>query len=206
MVKTLKPNSDSIQECVSALEEGLAIIYPTETVYGLGVDATNRLAVSNLFKIKERDPSEPLSLAVASVEKARELAEFSETASLLADKFLPGPLTLVLKAKRSMPLITANGRIGIRIPSNEFALELLQRYSKPITATSANISGMHPATDAGKVSRLILGRVAIFVDAEKTEYGKESSVVEVFGNEFKLLREGAIKMKAIENVLKIKIR
>ena len=205
MAEVLKPGVTALRKCIKALSAGKAIVYPTETVYGLGADATNKLAVKRLFEIKTRDPSKPMSIALADVSAAEKFAIFNDTARMLAKKFLPGPLTLVLKARRSLPLITLKGTVGIRIPNHSFALSLLRRFKKPITATSANVSGLRSAVLASDVHSRLWTNVEIVVDDSETKYRLESTVLDVTSDKPKILREGAIKKGAIENVLNTKI-
>lgn len=201
MARVLKADDDAVRECAKALASGMAIVYPTETVYGLGVDATNKQAVRRLIDIKARDPRKPVSVAVASVSEAMELAEFSRMAQHLAEKFLPGPMTLVLKPKRRLPLIAPNGKIGIRISSHDFVQKLLHEFKKPITATSANISGLGSASNASAVDTRIWEKVSVVVNDQQTQYKKESTVVDASGKSPKILREGAISNEEIKAAL-----
>ncbi len=201
MANVMKPGTVALRKCVKALVEGKAIVYPTETVYGLGVDATSKKAIRKLFEIKARDPNKPVSIAFANVDDASKFVEFNESARILAKKFLPGPLTLVLKAKRKIPMIVRNGAIGIRIPSNKFALSLLRKFGKPITATSANISGFRSVDVASDVDSRLWKNVEIVIDDSKTEHGKESTVIDVTGKDPKILREGVISEREIAKAL-----
>jgi L-threonylcarbamoyladenylate synthase len=205
MVKILHAEAASVAPCIKALRAGKAIIYPTETVYGLGVDALNEEAVNRLYEIKARDPQKPISIAITELDAAKNFAEITAAAKKLSQKFLPGPLTIVLKLKVRMPWLTSNGKIGIRVPANDFALNLLKNFGKPITATSANISGMVSASSPSQVDMRLVQQVAIFVDDSKTQYGQASTVVDASGSKLKVLREGAVSREAIENVLNTKI-
>ena len=205
MSRILKASASSAAECVKALAKGRAVVYPTETVYGLGVDATNRKAVRLLFRIKKRDPKKPTSIAVANLKEAEKIAHFNKLALKLAKKFLPGPLTLVLKAKKSLPVLADDGTIGIRIPDSRFTHTLLLKFKKPITATSANISGARSASDLDQIDKQLLEMTEIIIDGSRTKYKIGSTVVDATGDEPKILREGAISRKSIENVLNTKI-
>ena len=197
LVRILKASESAITECVSALKEGRIIAYPTETVYGLGVDATNKEALKKLFQVKKRDETKPSSVAVSGIEKAKGIAIFSKIAEALAKRFLPGPLTLVVPAIVPMPLISLDGKVGIRIPSNEFSQQLLRNFPNPITATSANISGQESVTRAADLDKTLLDRIDIAVDAAESKYKQGSTVVEVLDSNYKILREGAITKEAI---------
>lgn len=201
VARLLKINHSSMLECAKALSQGKAIVYPTETVYGLGVDATNDKAVRMLFRIKGRSAGKPVSIALADIETAKRIAHFNRFTDELARKFLPGPLTLVLKAKKRMPLIAPDGKIGIRIPDNTFLLCLLRTFGKPITSTSANLSGSKSAVSASEVDKKLLKSVEILIRAPRTRYMKESTVVDMTGKTPKILREGAISKNEIMGVL-----
>jgi L-threonylcarbamoyladenylate synthase len=201
MARLLRADEASLQQCVRALLEGKAIIYPTETVYGLGVDAMNKSAVDRLFKIKGREKNKQVSIAVSNIEQAKKLAVFNRFSNALADRFLPGPLTLVLKAKIMIPFITTNGKIGIRVPSNRFAQSLLQRFSKPITATSANLSGLKSAVDVAEMDRRLLDNVELVVEDPEIKYKKESTVIDLSNSKPRIIREGAITKEQIEIVV-----
>ncbi len=205
MPRILKPSAASVEACIEALANGKAIVYPTETVYGLGVDATNRKAVAALFRIKKRDPSKPTSIAVASVAEARKMAYFNKSARILAKKFLPGPLTLVLKARKKMPVVASDGTIGVRVPDNSFTKVLLSKFGKPITATSANVAGAKSASRPSQIDDELLEMVEIIINDSKTRYGIGSTVIDLTNSEPKILREGSIKPQYIERVLKVAI-
>ncbi len=204
MARIVKASSSAVSECAKVLESGGIVAYPTETVYGLGVDATNPKALKSLFAVKERDMTKPSSVAVSGIEKAKEIAIFNQTAEKLAMRFLPGPMTLVVRAILPMPLISLNGKIGIRIPSNDFSNKLLRQFPRPITATSANISGQGSVTRASDLHSKIIDSVDVVVDSQESKYGQGSTVVEVLDSRVKILREGAIASEEIENILNAK--
>ncbi len=133
---------ETIREAVRTLQRGGVIIYPTETCYGLGADATNTQAVRKVYEIKKRPLDMPLSVIVSSLDMIKEYAIIDRETEELVNKYMPGPLTLVVKNK-SFPSIVCGGgnTIGFRIPDHVVALELVRGFGKPITATSANIHG-----------------------------------------------------------------
>jgi L-threonylcarbamoyladenylate synthase len=147
MVKILevKPNAnvDAITEAASAIRAGGLVIYPTETVYGLGADASSSKAVDKIFKLKGREAEKPIPIAVNSIDMARQVAEITPAAEVLFTKLLPGPLMIVARAKPDISkLITAGtGKVGIRVPNHPVALKLIDFVGGPITSTSANLSG-----------------------------------------------------------------
>ncbi|MCL5239655.1 MAG: L-threonylcarbamoyladenylate synthase [Candidatus Marsarchaeota archaeon] len=201
MVKILKSGPSALAECADALARGGIVAYPTETVYGLGVDAMNGDAVKALFAAKKRDESKPSSIAVADLDWAKKFAIFNETAELLASAFLPGPLTLVAEAVAPLPLLSLNGKVGVRVPSNAFAQALLRLFANPITATSANISGAGSVTRASDLDKSLLESLDIVADIPECEYAQGSTVVDVSDGGCKILREGAISAARIEGVL-----
>lgn len=200
-VKILKAGNAALKECVDALAEGKVIIYPTDTAYGLGVDATNKAAFRRLLAIKRRNPAKPVSVAVANIEDAFKLAEFSKPALTLAREFMPGPVTLVLKARRNMPPITLKGKIRIRIPDNKFTLSMLRMLGRPVTATSANISGDKSVYSFKQLDERLLRLADIAVDGAETKYHAESTVIYALGSTPKILREGVIGFRKMEKAL-----
>jgi L-threonylcarbamoyladenylate synthase len=134
---------DLILKAVQILRHDGIIVYPTETVYGLGGDALSEEAILKVYKAKKRPVSNPISIAVSSTDMMECVAKLDEPASLFTDRFLPGPVTIVVPARKCIPAILTGGTgmIGIRYPSHPVALDLIARFDSPITATSANISG-----------------------------------------------------------------
>lgn len=192
LVKILKANSESAKECARYLKAGELIVYPTETVYGLGADAMNASAVEKVFIAKRRNLGNVVSVAVGDVEAARGLAEFNPAALAIARSFLPGPVTLILKSKVDIKYAVSEGNIGIRVPDNRFFAELWKAFGGPVVSTSANISGKADPVSAGEVDRLLLESVSALVDEGRTKHSKSSTVVDVSDGKAKVLREGAI--------------
>jgi L-threonylcarbamoyladenylate synthase len=130
----------TLPEAVRILEKDGVIIYPTETCYGLGADATSTKAIKKVYKVKRRDPGKQLSVIVDSLKMIKQYAVVNKHAQELVEKYMPGPLTLIVKNKK-FPKVLCGDRIGFRIPSHPVSLALVQAFGKPITATSANLSG-----------------------------------------------------------------
>jgi len=180
------------------------VIYPTETVYGLGADACSDGAVTKVFGAKRRLLKNPIPIAVNSFEMARKIAESTPVAEKLFEKFLPGPLMLVLSAKPKISeLVTAGtGKVGVRVPDHPVALKLIDFVGGPITATSANLSGK-PAPCVLEEALEQVGRnVAIVLDAGKCKLGVPSTVVDLTSGRPRILREGPIPAEKIKKVLK----
>jgi L-threonylcarbamoyladenylate synthase len=139
---------DLIGKAVQVLKHDGMVVYPTETVYGLGGDALSEEAIVKVYKAKKRPVSNPISIAVSSIDMMGGVAKIDALAYQFADRFLPGPVTIVVPARKCIPeiLTGGTGMIGIRYPGHPVALELISRFDSPITATSANISGAKEPT------------------------------------------------------------
>lgn len=178
----------SIEDAAAAVDSGDLIVYPTETVYGLGANALDPASVERVFELKRRPMSEPLSLAVPDVETALALTEPSSRAESFMRRFLPGPVTVIVPGGPSVPAVLTAGqpRVGIRIPDHEIALSVLGE-TPPLTATSANRSGNPNARVVSQIDPEIRNGVSAVVDGGKTP-GGESTVVDPETNE--IIRRG----------------
>jgi L-threonylcarbamoyladenylate synthase len=198
-------NEGTIADAATALRRGALVAFPTETVYGLGADATNGRAVAAIFEAKGRPRFNPLIVHVASLEAAGRLGHLTESARRLAAAFWPGPLTLVLSKRPDSAvaeLATAGlETIAVRVPAHPVAQALLRAAGLPIAAPSANRSGHVSPTTAAHVDADLGTRVAIILDGGATRIGLESTVVDVSGKEPVILRLGGIARDAIERVL-----
>jgi L-threonylcarbamoyladenylate synthase len=188
------------------LKDGALVAFPTETVYGLGADASNDAAVARLFEAKGRPSFNPLIIHVATVAAAAEHGAFNATARKLADAFWPGPLTLVVPRRAQSaisPLATAGlDSVGLRLPAHSKAQRLLALVGRPIAAPSANPSGRLSPTLPEHVVATLGGRIAAVLDGGPTAIGIESTIVSCLGNEpALLLRPGGVPREAIEAVL-----
>jgi L-threonylcarbamoyladenylate synthase len=196
--------AEDIADAVAALKRGEIIVFPTETLYGLGADALNGTAVEELFQLKGRDANNPIPVLVADEPMLLMLvAEISNSARKLMNHFWPGPLTLVLRARRGIPapLLNASGGIGVRISSRPIATRLVQALGRPITATSANPSGHEPARTVDEAKRYFAGRVSIFVNGGILTSKKGSTVAEVTEDSITIIREGEIRASELESIL-----
>ncbi|MBB6644787.1 L-threonylcarbamoyladenylate synthase [Halobellus ruber] len=179
MTEDTRPSDRELGAAAAAVRDGGAVVYPTETVYGLGADATDPDAVERVFELKGRDRSKPLSLGVASIDAALGHTGPSGLALRFMRAFLPGPVTVVVERDSSLPdLLTAGrDRVGVRVPDHEAALSLFERAAVPVTATSANRSGSPSVTDPDDLDPALRESVAAVVDAGPTP-GTESTVVD----------------------------
>ncbi|HOV98478.1 MAG TPA: L-threonylcarbamoyladenylate synthase [Bacteroidota bacterium] len=204
-ILTANNNSDEIlQETIDVIRRGGLVAFPTETVYGLGADAMNVEAVQKVFAVKGRPATNPLIVHVASLQAARTFAEeIPLKGEILAEKFWPGPLTLVVRAKATVPRIVTGGldTVAIRVPNQEFTLRLLERFGGGIVGPSANISGKPSPTLPEHVISDFDGKIDLIIDAGQTKIGVESTVVDVTVDPPVILRFGGITSEAIKDVI-----
>ncbi len=188
------PKAESqINKAIQILKKSGVIIYPTETVYGLGADINSREAVERIYEIKGREKTKALSIACLK-EDIEKYAEVTDLAKFLIANFLPGPLTLVLKKKETVPRwITNSEYVGIRVPDNELVQKLLKKFGSAITSTSANISGKKDCVSAKEIPAKIKEKVDLIIDEGETKYKGPSTVVQVNGK-IKILRHGVIEV------------
>jgi L-threonylcarbamoyladenylate synthase len=200
----LGADRDAIAAAARVLGDGGLVAFPTETVYGLGADATNGAAVARLYAAKGRPRFNPLIAHVAEAKAALALARFSDEAKLLAGVFWPGPLTLVLPKADGCPvseLATAGlDSIAVRVPDHTIARDLLKVFGKPVVAPSANQSGHVSPTLAEHVRADLQGRIDLIIDGGPASVGIESTIVS-FLDVPTLLRPGGLPRDAIERVL-----
>jgi len=185
---------NAIPAAVNVLEEGGVIIYPSESSYGMGADATNGKAVERIIKIKGRE-NKPIPIIVSSIEMAKKYAVIDPLTKRLMKKFMPGRLTLVVKKKKPLPDILSKNTIGFRLPPHEFSRLLLKALGKPITATSANRSGKLTLYKIKDVIRDFSGDVDLIIDAGNLPRRQPSTVYDVINK--KIIRKGPVKEKEI---------
>lgn len=174
---------ERIEAAARALRGGELVVYPTETVYGLGADALDATAVEQVFTTKGRDRTEPISMAVPDAETAWEYTHPTDRERAFAGAFLPGPVTLVVERTEAVPDVLTAGRdrVGIRVPDHEVALSVLERAA-PVTATSANVSGRPSARQVGDLDTAVREAAAVVLDGGETP-GGGSTVVDVAHDE-----------------------
>jgi len=209
MPEVLKIGADNSEEiiitrAVEILAGGGIIAYPTETFYGLGADATNKKAIEKIFTVKGRDFKNPISLIIGRPEDIYPLVKnIPESAKKLMAAFWPGALTIVFSASDKVsPLLTAgSGKIGLRVSSHPLALKIAQILKRPLTATSANLSGSLECSHTSEVAEQIGDKIDAIVDGGKTQGGKASTLIDVTCNPPVILREGAISRQSIEKCI-----
>ena len=193
----------NLSKAIKALSEGKLIVYPTDTLYGIGADIFNDNAVKKVYSVKKRELSNPLSVAVSNVGEMEKIALVNENARVLAKNFLPGRLTLVLKKRPVVPDIVTAGldNVAVRIPDNEIALELISKFG-PITATSANV---HEKQTPGVIKNIMIqfkkSDISFFIDDGVLEE-KPSTIIDATSSHLSILREGEITKKQILDAIR----
>ena len=188
---------------VSVLKQGGLVAFPTDTVYGLGAGVNIPQAVGRVYRVKERPSNMALPLLLADISQIGEVAEaVPPIAWLLANKFLPGALTLVLPKSKSVPdIITAGGMtVAVRIPAHPVPVALVRGLGTPIVGTSANLSGKPSVLTADEVCTQFGDKVDLVIDGGKCPGGRESTIVDVTGETPVVLREGAISREELRRV------
>lgn len=205
MTKTIRLGTaapDSVR-AADLIRDGALVAFPTETVYGLGADATNDLAVAGIFAAKNRPHFNPLIAHVSDLDAAEQIVSFSDMARRIAQAFWPGPLTLVLPARKGAvsELVTAGlPTLAVRVPAHPVAREILRAVGRPVAAPSANPSGRVSPTTADHVFSGLDGRIAAVIDAGPCSVGLESTIV-LPANPPQLLRPGGVPVEEIEALI-----
>lgn len=194
--------AQAVGEAAGVLARGGIVLFPTDTLYGLAVDAHNPTAVARLRALKGRETKKPLSIVVNSIEAIEDYAEFPESAREVARAHLPGALTLVLTAKESVPQdIALVGNVGVRVPDHPFSLELARTFGRAYTATSANRSGFATLPHARDIAQSfgpLMAHIDLVIDAGELAGGLGSTVVTFRDGKVCVLREGAISRACLD--------
>lgn len=208
---TVVDEQRALQHAVETLRFGGVIIFPTDTLYGLGADALSDAAVDKIYQIKGRDKNKPIHCVVSDIAMAQRYAEMNDVSRTLAEIFLPGPLTLILKKREGINsgIVHDIETIGIRIPNNEFCLALAREFNGPITATSANKSGEAPSRTIDSIISQV-GQAAIMVDAAfdagELPESLPSTVVDLSLDPPVLLREGALPIEKLRKYIPLVVK
>ena len=207
VIKKIDENNidiDIIKEMADKIRNGETVIFPTETVYGLGANAMDENATKKIYEAKGRPSDNPLIVHIADVEEVDKIAlEVGEKARKAMDEFWPGPLTIILKKKEIVPNVTSGGlsTVAIRMPSNKIANALIRESKTQIAAPSANISGRPSPTKAEHVVKEMSGRVSGIIMGGDCDFGLESTVVDFSEDKPMILRPGSITKEMLEKVL-----
>ena len=187
------------------IKEGGIVIFPTETVYGIGTNGLDKEAIKRLYEIKQRPLNKPISLLVSNIEMVNQVAKnISKLEYKIMQNFFPGSLTIILEKKDIVPdILTANtNTVGIRMPSGEIARKLIEYAGIPIATPSANISGKPSGTNIKDIQKDFEGKVDYFIDNGESKLGIPSTIVRVINNEVHILRHGSISKEEINNIVK----
>jgi len=194
-------NKKKLQLAVNYLKQGKIIIYPTATSYGLGCDATNQQAVDRIYKIKERPEHKPLLVVVPTIEMAKEYLEWSLLANTLANKYWPGALTIVgkwdTKSKLALGVVSKDNTLALRVTGHPVPKFLSEQLSRPIVATSANVTYQGDVYDIQTIKEMYEGREFqpdVLIDGGVLPQVEPSTIVSVVGGEIKVLRQGEIRV------------
>ena len=193
----LRNNYDKevLSEAAQYIKNGKLVLFPTETVYGIGANGLDDMAVRNIFVAKNRAQDNPLILHISSIEMIERIADnLTELEKRLINDFFPGPLTIILKRKKIVPNSVTAGldTVGIRMPSNEIARDLIELADTPIAAPSANISGKPSGTNVQDIFNELNDKVDYILDGGDTKIGLESTVIRVIENKIHILRPGKV--------------
>lgn len=201
----LKPTNEALTSAADLIRAGEVVGFPTETVYGLGADATNAEAIDKIFKAKGRPGDNPLIVHISELEQISSViaGEMPETARRLAEAYWPGPLTMIFAKGERIPLRVTAGldSVAVRFPNHEVARALITASGVPIAAPSANLSGKPSPTTAAHVMRDMDGRVPMILDGGPCEVGLESTVVDIRSTPVRVLRPGGVTPRMIADVL-----
>lgn len=191
-INPISPEKDKIMAAVDILKEGSAVVYPTDTVYGIGANIFDIEAVKKVYSIKKRFPTKPISACVSKIEDIHKIAYMDKNIEVIVEKILPGPFTIILKKKEIVPSILTAGeeKIGVRIPDNKICMELSEEF--PITTTSANISGKEVPESVEGVLKQLDNNVDLILDAGTCKHGIHSTVIDMTVFPPKILRRGII--------------
>ena len=202
-MKTIKNIKNNINEASNIIKQGGLVLFPTETVYGIGASGLNSNAVEKIYKAKGRKSDNPLILHISNIDMLDMLAkDITNLEYRLMNNFWPGPFTIILNKKDIVPDIVTGGlnTVAVRMPSNKIALELIQSANVPIAAPSANISGKPSGTNINDIYEELKDKIDYAIDGGKCEVGLESTVVNVEQNTVRILRPGKITKEQIEKV------
>lgn len=198
------PGEEAIRKACAVLKQGGILAFPTETFYGLGADALNEQALKKVFALKQRDYAKPLLVIIAEKDQLHSLvSDIPAVAEKLMDSFWPGPLTIIFKARKGLPSLLTGGTdtVGIRISSHPVARSLASTFGRPLTATSANLSGGKNPITAQDVCDQLGEGVDMMLDAGKTKGIKGSTIIDVTLSPPRIVREGDVPVGEVVRVV-----
>lgn len=192
-----------LEEAGELIRQGKIVVFPTETVYGIGTNGLDKNAVKKLYEVKQRPLNKPISLLVSNMEMVNSIAkDITEIEYKIMEKFFPGPLTIILKKKDIVPNVVTAGQntVGIRMPRGEIARKLVEYADVPIATPSANISGEPSGTNLQEIKKHFEGKVDYFIDGGNSELGLASTIVQVVDGKPQILRQGSITLEQINQI------
>ena len=184
-----------LEKAANLIKQGKIVVFPTETVYGIGTNGLDEQAVKKLYNVKQRPLNKPISLLVSNMEMVNEIAkDITEKEYKIMEKFFPGPLTIILRKKEIVPDIVTAGQqtVGVRMPSGQTARKLVEMAGVPIAAPSANITGEPSGTNLQEIKKHFNRKADYFIDGGRSELGVSSTIVQVIDGEIQILRQGSI--------------
>lgn len=192
-----------LEQAAELIKQGKIVVFPTETVYGIGTNGLEEQAVKRLYEVKQRPLNKPISLLVANMEMVNLIAkDITEVEYRIMEKFFPGPLTIILKKKDIVPDIVTTGKdtVGVRMPSEEIARKLVEIAGVPIAAPSANITGEPSGTNLQEIKKQFENNVDFYIDGGNCEIGVSSTIVQVVDGKPQILRQGSITLEQINQI------
>ncbi|WP_395463058.1 L-threonylcarbamoyladenylate synthase [Wolbachia endosymbiont of Cantharis cryptica] len=192
-----------ISEIINAIQNNLLVCFPTETVYALACNALNSRAIEKIYQVKKRPQNKPLSIFVSDVYNLTKIAKLKEKYIGLINHFSPGPITYILPLKNNniLPDEFFKGSIGIRVPDHPIAISILNELKTPIVATSINVSGEKSVCKADDIPQSIKQHLSAVIKNDELVSGIESTIIDLTGDKIKVLREGAVSLQAVNNML-----
>lgn len=197
-------NYDKLKEPAQIIKKGGIVVFPTETVYGIGTNGLDKNAIKKLYEVKQRPLNKPISLLVNNIEMIEKIAKnITEVEYKLMERFFPGPLTIILEKRDIIPdILTSNtNTVGIRMPSGEIAKKLIEFAGVPIATSSSNISGKPSGTNITDIKKDFEGKVDCFIDNGESEIGVPSTVIRIIDNIPHILRQGTISEEEIRKII-----
>ena len=192
-----------LEQAAELIKQGKIVVFPTETVYGIGANGLDENAVKKLYNVKQRLLNKPISLLVSNMDMVNLVAkDITELEYRLMEELFPGPFTIILKKKEIVPdiLTAGSNTIGIRMPANNIALKLIDYAGVPIATPSANISGKPSGTNVEDIMKDFNTKVDCFIDDGPSKIGLASTIVKVIDGQIHILRQGSISKKDIDSV------
>ena len=191
-------NNKELDKCVDIIKKGGIIIFPTDTVYGIGCNVFDEKAIKRVFEIKNRSYNKPICVLCSGIEDIEKLVlNLNEKERNIINEYMPGSCTLIVNKKKEISNMLTSGldTVGVRIPGNDIAIELIKKCGFPISTTSANISGESDFTEIKEIFKEFGEKVDVIIDGGKSKIGVPSTIVEIENNEVKILRQGSLEIR-----------